>query len=78
MKSKLLFDAIGDIYDCFINEDAQDVAAIKNDETSRPTRVSPKMKVAIPAAACLCAVALGAYAIISRRSALSVNAKALN
>ena len=78
MKSKRLFDAIGDIYDCFINEDAEDIAAIENSKVLRSARVSPKMKVAIPAAACLCAVALGAYALLSHRSAPRVKAEALN
>ena len=70
MNSKLLFEAIGNIYDCFINEDAEDIAAVKDHNVLRPTRVSPTMKVAIPAAACLCVVALGAYALLSRRSTL--------
>jgi len=72
MRSKLLFNAIGDIYDCFINEDAQDVAAIKDYSTLHSSRVSPKMKVAIPAAACLCVIAVGTFALLSRRSTARV------
>ena len=74
MRSKQLFDAIGDIYDCFINEDADDIAALKSSKTLHSAHVSSKMKVAIPAAACLCVVALGTYALLSRRSALRVKA----
>jgi len=72
MRSKLLFAAIGNIYDCFISEDADDIAAIRDSKAVSPTRFSPKMKVAIPAAACLCVIAVGAYALSSRRISLRV------
>jgi len=69
MRSKQLFEAIGEIYDCFIDEDAEDIAAIRDYNTMRNKRVYKKMKVAVPAA-CLCVIAIGAFAIMSRRSAL--------
>ena len=68
MKSKRLLDAIGNIYDCFINEDADDVDETKYINNIRSARISPKLKVAIPAVACVCVIAVGTYAILSRRA----------
>ena len=62
MKSKQLFVAIGNIDDRFINEDAEDFPLTK-DKAINTVRFSPRLKFSISVAACLCIIALGAYAL---------------
>ena len=63
MRSKQLFMAIGNIDDRFISEDGEDISIIK-DKVTNTVRFSPRLRITIPVAACLCIIALGAYALL--------------
>jgi len=60
MKSKRLFTAIGNIDDKFITEEAEGIAAVKDNKVMRSFRFAPWLKLAMPVAACL-VIAVGIF-----------------
>ena len=62
MKSKRLFVAIGNIDERFIDEDAEEIANLKNRPQKRTATFSPWLKLATPLAACLI-IAVAIFAI---------------
>ena len=52
----------GNIDDRFISEDAEDTSVIK-DRGAHTVRFPPRLRLAIPVAACLCIIAFGAYVL---------------